>query len=314
MPLIRIGGTGVATVGHAGSGAVEQPEAARLCKSVGVWRYRQVVGLELGIRLRGSVGDLDAQRVLRDLNHLVTLLGLLEDAQLRKDRQPASRSTWGFSALGLGSVDAVIAALEPRGGASFEVLDHLPELFVAGFADVESAARVPEGWSTHALREAELATRRLGTDAARAMVLTLLVDGQQQRTVEVTHRASTNARTAMKARFNSLGSVIGTLDSVSVHRRKRAGLWTTRGGRRVEVAFEAEQLDDVASLLGQHIEVWGRLSRNADDQVLSVQARRFERLRRPEEGRRLSELRGIAPNLTGGVRVDQYLERLRGTS
>ena len=102
--------------------------------SVGVWRYRQVVGLELGIRLRGSVGDLDAQRVLRDLSHLVTLLGLLEDAQLRKDRQPTSRSTWGFSALGLGSVDAVIAALEPRGGASFEVLDHLPELFVSGFA------------------------------------------------------------------------------------------------------------------------------------------------------------------------------------
>ena len=57
----------------------------------------------------------------------------------------------------------------------------------------------------------------------------------------------------MKTRFNSLGSVIGTLDSVSVHRRKRADLWTTRGGRRVEVRFEAEQLNDVVSLLGQHV-------------------------------------------------------------
>jgi len=103
-------------------------------------------------------------------------------------RLGGSCSTWSFSALGVGSVDAVIAALEPSGGASFEVLDQLPELFVAGFADVESAARVPAGWSIRAVREAGLATRKLGTDAARAMVLTLLVDGQQQRTVEVTHR------------------------------------------------------------------------------------------------------------------------------
>ncbi|MGH3851081.1 MAG: hypothetical protein ACRDRT_15545, partial [Pseudonocardiaceae bacterium] len=63
-----------------------------------------------------------------------------------------------------------------------------------------------------------------------------------------------------------------------------------------------------------HVEVWGRLSRNADDQVLSVQARRFIGLRRPPEGRRLIELRGIAPNMTSGEDVDHYLERLRGTS
>jgi hypothetical protein len=37
------------------------------------------------------------------------------------------------------------------------------------------------------------------------MVLTLLVDGQQQRTVEVTHRASTNARTAIRSRPVSPG-------------------------------------------------------------------------------------------------------------
>lgn len=277
-------------------------------------RYGQRVGLELGIRLRGSVADLDAQRVLGDLSHLVELLGLLEDAQLRKDRKPTSRSTWAFSSLGLGSIEAVVAPLEPRGGADFTTLDHLPEVFVAGFEDVESSPRVPAGWNTHAVREAERATRRLGVDAAHAMVLTLLVDGEPRRSVEVTHRAATNARTAIKARFNSVGSVIGTLDSVSVHRRRRAGLWTARDGRRVEIGFGTEHLDDMAKLLGQRVEVWGRLARNADDQVLSVQARRFIGLKQPDEGRRLAELRGIAPNLTGGEDVDRYLEGLRGTS
>lgn len=272
------------------------------------------MGLELGIRLRGSGADLDAQRVLRDLTHLITLLGLLEDAQLRKDRRPTSRSTWSFNALSLGSVDAVIAPLEPRGGASFEVLDHVPELFVAGFEDVESSPRVPVGWDSRALRVAELATRKLGADADRGMVLTLLVDGKARRTAEITHRAATNARTAVRTRYSSLGSVIGTLDSVSVHRSKRAGLWTARGGRRVEVRFGTEHLDGVAALLGQKVEVWGPLSRNADDQVLSVQARRFIGLRQPAQPRRLADLHGIAPNLTGGEDVDHYLERLRGTS
>ena len=281
---------------------------------VGPERYGHDVGLELGIRLRGTVADLDAQRVLRDLTHLITLLGLLEDAQLHKDRIPTSRSTWSFNALGLGSVDAVIAPLEPRGGANFEVLDHVPELFVSGFEGVESAPVVPPAWDSRAMREAELATRSLGVSADRGMVLRLLVDGEVRRTVEVTHRAFTNARTALRTRYTSLGSVIGTLDSVSVHKSKRAGLWTDRGGRRVEVRFDPEHLDDVASLLGQRVEVWGRLSRNADDQVLSVQARRFSGLRRPSEGRRLAELRGIAPKLTGGEDVERYLEHLRGTS
>jgi hypothetical protein len=272
------------------------------------------VRLELGIRLRGSAGELDVQRVLHDLGSLVDLLGLLKDAQLRKDRKPASRSTWSFSALSLGSVNAVIAPLEPCGGASFEVLDHLPELCVAGFEDVESSPRVPRGWDTRALRVAEKATRNLGTDASRAMLLTLLVDNEPRRSIEVTHRASINARAAARARLNSLGSVIGTLDSVNVHSGRSAGLWTARGGRRVEVKFGPDQLDDVKNYLGQHVEVWGRIARNADDQALIVQARRFTALPAPEAGQRLSELRGIAPNLTDGESVDAYLERLRGTS
>jgi hypothetical protein len=121
------------------------------------------------------------------------------------------------------------------------------------------------------------------------------------------------APTAIRARRHSLGSVIGQLDSVSVHRGKRAGLWTARG-RRVEVRFQPDQQDTVTALLGRHVEVWGRLSRNVDDQVLWVEARRFIPLKRPAEARSLTELHGIAPNLADGEDVPNYLGRLRGTS
>lgn len=269
--------------------------------------------LELKIQLRGRPGDLDAQRVLRDLGKLVDLLGLLEDARLRRERKAESRSTWSFTSLGLGSIEAVIAPLEPRGGASFEVLEHVPEMAVQGFEHVEAAPRVPDGWSDGALRSAAQATQNLGADAAQAMVLTLLVDGRPQRTVEITHRASVNLRAARKAYYSSLGSVIGTLDSVSVHRRNRAGLWTDRGGRRVEVTFRNDQQIEITSMLGRRVEIWGRLSRNASDQALSVQTRSITPLRSPAQARPLSELRGIAPDLTGGAEVSEYLERLRGT-
>lgn len=272
------------------------------------------MSLELGIRLRGRPDDLDAQRGLRDLANLVDLLGLLEDARLRSERKPESRSTWSFTNLGLGSIEAVIAPLEPRGGANFEALERVPEMAVEGFERVEATPRVPDGWSDQALRKAQAATKNLGAGAARAMVLTLLVDGRAKRTVEITHRASVNLRTARKVRYSSLGSVIGTLDSVSVHGRNRAGLWTDRGGRRVEVAFGGGQQEEIASMLGRRVEIWGRLSRNSDDQALSVQARRITPLRSASEARPLSELRGIAPDLTAGEQVGEYLERLRGTT
>ncbi|MGQ0779459.1 MAG: hypothetical protein ACT4NY_34420 [Pseudonocardiales bacterium] len=269
--------------------------------------------LELGIRLRGRPGELDAQRVFRDLSKLMDLLGLLEDARLRRERKPESRSTWSVTNLGLSSVEVVIAPLEPRGGASFEVLERVSEIAVEGFGQIEAAPRVPDGWSDQALDRAEDVTRNLGVDAVRAMVLTLLVDGRPRRTVEITHRASVNIRTARKTRYSSLGSVIGRLDSVSVHGRNRAGLWTDRGGLRVEVTFDDDQQIEIASMLGRRVEIWGPLTRAANDQALSVRVRSITPLRNPAEARPLSELRGIAPDLTDGAEVREYLEGLRGT-
>jgi hypothetical protein len=83
---------------------------------------------------------------------------------------------------------------------------------------------LPDHWAPEVARPARTVAGHLGTTVDTGMSLMLVVDGEVMRTVDVTRRASTNLKRALKVRTTSIGSVIGTLRSVSVHQQNRAGL------------------------------------------------------------------------------------------
>lgn len=275
----------------------------------------QRMATELEVTLAAGQGAVDARLALGRLEELLDLLAELENAERYEDpqgrRRPQPRSKWTFSNLGLGSVRAALAPLEPRPGVSFADLDQIPARAVEGFARTEEEERLPDGWSIHAARKARTLARHFGATPEGGMRLSLLVNGKPEKTIFVTRRSAVNLDRALQVRRESIGSVTGKIDSMSVHQKPYAGLWSSRGGRRILVDLSTPELVEAArAALGLNVVVRGRIRRNDAGQILVLRAASIEAM--PEVSQPMSDLVGADPNLTGGQDPLTYLEGLRG--
>lgn len=234
---------------------------------------------------------MNADRVLRELTGLLRLVREIERTEVHGRPHPRP-STWAISHLGMGSVEVGLAPLDVAEGVAFADLDRVAKSAVDGFDTAEREDIIPSGWSTDAARCAKRLAGRLGAGVDTGLTLRLLVGGEVQRTVLVTQRAGRHLRRALSSKHTSVGSATGWLEEVSVHGRHTAGLWPVRGGGRITITFDAEQLDTFKHALGHRVEVVGRLQRNAAGQILDLRARDVEIL--PGSAPPLTDLVGLA--------------------
>jgi hypothetical protein len=247
------------------------------------------VATELGIYVHGEPGEIDAGKVLDGLRHVLDLLRSLEDATI--DNQHG-RSTWRFTNLALDSIDAGVAVLEPRPGVSDEDIADVVQSAVDGLALTESQAELPTRWNRAVAVAARKAAETLGTVTGRGAQFTMRRDGHTVTRAEVTIQCAQNITTAISPRRRSLGSVIGTLEAVTVHDRREAGLWTESGQHRVAVKFRPELLESVGAGLGKRVEATGVLWRDFEGLPVRLDLRRLTVLRSRTESPALTELLG----------------------
>lgn len=262
---------------------------------------------ELRVMLREPTGAMSAERVLTGLSQMLRLIGELEDAVRHQDSRPQDRSVWALAHLAVGSVEAGYAPLELRRGATWEDLDRVAQRAVQGFAEAEAQESVPAGWTPEAAIPAAGLAKGLGATVDAGMRLTLISGGKAVQEVDVTRRAARNLHAALKVRRESIGSVTGTVGSITVHGRNRAGLWADRDDARVLVTFTDEQTPMIREALGDRVLVRGRLRRNSNGQLIGVTMRDLEPLSSAEAAP-LGSLTGLAPDLTGGQTTREYLQ------
>lgn len=245
-----------------------------------------VVATELGIHVHGDPGEIDAGKVLVGLRHVLDLLKNLEDATA--DGRPG-RSSWRFTNLALDSVDTRIAVLEPRPGFSEDDHATLLRLAVDGLARTEESPEIPARWNRAVADSARKAAAALGSVTDRGTTFTMTRDGRTVTTADVTSQCAQNINTAISPRRRSLGSVIGTLEAVTVHDHREAGLWTELGHHRVAVKFLPELLEAVSAALSKRVEATGILWRDYQGVPVKLELRRLSVL----------PSRADAPALTG---------------
>lgn len=267
---------------------------------------------ELRVTLPGPQGSADARRSLVVLTQFLALLGHLEDSALNQTAsKPDDRTTWGITEIEMGSLVTTLAPNRLKRGATTVVLDQVARTVVGGFAEAEVHEGLPDGWSLKSAGAAAELARQLGLLAADGMLIEILNGGHVLSRVTVTRQSEENLQSALKTRQQSIGSVIGKLDTISVHRGRHAWLWTERTNDRVEVSFGDDQTDQIRAALGQRVEIVGRLTRNAENRVISVKMRDLEVL---PAGRPITDLIGLDPDFTGDLTTEEYLEEIRGAS
>ena len=209
---------------------------------------------ELNVYVPGQPEEIDAQRVISGLGHVLAML-----TQLAGGR----RGTWQFSSLGLGSVESRFAVRTPPVDVQPSAVDDAFRSLIAGFDLTETDGHLPRQWRGPVLESARKAARDLGSAGRDGATLRLIHDGLPGAEVRITPETTKQIDAVVRTRHYSYGSVIGNLDSISAHDGNRASLWTELHNDRVEITFADELLAKVRDSLTERVEASGELTRDA---------------------------------------------------
>jgi hypothetical protein len=115
-----------------------------------------------------------------------------------------------------------------------------------------------------------------------------------------------------RPQFKVIGSVSGTLESLTVHAKREASLYNDFDKRRVVVSFAEVDYPRVHAALRKRVEVHGVLQEDIAGRPLRIRLQDMEVLPQDDDLPTLSSLVGSMPDLTAGLSPDEHLERNRG--
>ncbi len=123
-----------------------------------------------------------------------------------------------------------------------------------------------------------------------------------------------HARSAVREAEVSIGSITGTLDVISTRARHgvRVSVFDPVNRRAVTGTASAGLSDNLRTYWAHRVAVRGRITRNARGQAIRIAISDLELLPDDDCGRpSTSELLGADPEWTGGLSVDEFMDRAR---
>ena len=110
----------------------------------------------------------------------------------------------------------------------------------------------------------------------------------------------------------SFGTILGSLDSISVHKGIEVRVWDENINRPVRCNFTAGQISHATNLLGKRVIVSGMIRSDRNGQPLSMLVESLDGASmKPLPP--IDELMGAVPNLTGGLSLRTCPETSEGT-
>src|SRR6266542_5001977 len=119
-----------------------------------------------------------------------------------------------------------------------------------------------------------------------------------------------NIQTIKGPTYESSGSVVGTLEAVSVHNAFEFRIWSETTGKPVTCRFDETMFDKVREALRRTVVVHGLVKWNALGHPISIAVEGMEIVEPPRE-MTIEEVSGAVEDFTEGLSLADYLEELR---
>ena len=187
------------------------------------------------------------------------------------------------------------------------VQDTVPVIIGDGMARIEAGEDPASVFSPEVAEQARILVRPLLNERiARILVRAA------EREISLT-RQGAGQHQEPPAKLKSIGSVEGELKAVSFSEsRPFFSVYRSTGGRAIKCYFDERQfLDQVLVSLRRRVLVAGRISRSEDGTPLTVSDVRLIRTLGGPNLPQPSDLVGIAPDLTGDLPSEDWLQRRR---
>ena len=124
---------------------------------------------------------------------------------------------------------------------------------------------------------------------------------------KVTVKTFDQVREMTSIKSVSYGTIVGSLDSISVHRGKEFRVWDENIKRPVRCRFDMRQESRAKDLLGKRVIVTGMIQADRYGQPVAMTV---ESLDGAELGNlpTIEEMVGLVPNFTGGLSLKEFFE------
>lgn len=182
--------------------------------------------------------------------------------------------------------------------------------FLNGIRLINKKPMRPEYFTDGALDSAkELATIQNG-DVSRVRILGS-INGRMSKPVPISHKMVTNVDELIGPFYSTIGSVEGTLDTVSLHRSPRIFVYHSITRKAVRCKFPMEMLEDVRRALGRRVIVSGIVQYNRQGEPIRVDMDSL-RVMGAEDLPSTQDLSGSDEAFTGAMSTAEYIRSIRG--
>ena len=256
----------------------------------------------------GVGGSIKPGNLVKSLSHSYDILREL-DASITDD--PKGGIDWGIDTIKKESPLEVAFAGSARTIDSASPMGEIQSALIAGLnalsVDTEEPER-PQYYSDKALRAVQkLADLRKSGNIGDIELSTSLHN--KARITEITSRS---VRLLIDAAFESQGSIVGSLDSITVHKSHEFRVWDEFTGRAVTCKFRKDMLDQVKESLKHRVLVYGTVKRNAQSLPVNIMVSGIEAQLDESQLPTIEEMSGLVNDITKGSTLKEHLEDLRG--
>lgn len=240
------------------------------------------------------------------VNALRYFWGMLRDLDSAVSKDERGSIDWEIESLSKNS--PAVVKFTGRSLTNAHNLPRIEHACVNGLRQLSEGRRLPDfsdAAVTKALHLAKLKSYRR-RDALSAIQVYTDTDE-----VDVGPHTVEGIRTLTTIRYEAAGSIVGNLDSITVHRGSEFRVWEELEERPVTCRFTSELLEEVKNALGRRVLVYGNIRSNFRGQPTVISVQGFEYYPEDSELPTIEQMSGLIEDFTEGVSLGEYLADIR---
>ena len=260
----------------------------------------------VSLRLQGYQENLHPGSFIQAVKNL---WGILRDLDAAISKDPRGTVEWDIHALSRSSP----ALIQFSGKSLLTGPDYSEEIQTECITGLrlltEKGERLPS-YSDSAINRA-LHMAKLNKRRPHERLSLIEVSNEHGIPARLNEATVTHIESLMVTRYESEGSVVGSLDTITVHKGREFRVWEEVANRAVTCKFPEEMLNDVKSALGKRVVVYGLLNANYQGQPTSIRVKGFEGYPSESDLPTIREMSGLVEDFTSGQTLKKYIEEVR---
>ncbi len=258
---------------------------------------------KLVFTVKGTLGNISLDSFITVINNSFEIL---KDLDIAISEQPQGSLDWMITSLHVGSLGIEVQS-KPRDPAR-DYGTQVSNRYLDGIGIIHDEGITPPYFSDKSLKLLRTVAKSLKGNGADALQIT---DPTRDKSAELNAQIEKTATQLMGSRYESFGSVEGTLEMISIHRKPRFNVYHAISLRAVQCTLPDELRAKATSALGRRVTASGLISYNVKDEPRSIKLEEMQVIPKEEELPTIEKFIGSDPSFTGELSTGEYIRSIR---